>query len=67
MLPLVGYSFDLGPVDGDDHCDRLLGPIPDLSVVPERVFIGVGNMALRFFEDISFSRTNSNGTYRVDL
>ena len=25
-----------------------------------------GNMAQRFFEDISFSRMNSNGTYRYE-
>ena len=29
-------------------------------------YIGVGIKLLRFFEDISFSRTSSNGTYRVD-
>ena len=27
-------------------------------------FIGVGKMLQQFVEDISFSRTNSNGTYR---
>ena len=30
----------------------------------EHRYIGVGIMMLRLFEDISFSRTNSNGTYR---
>ena len=30
-------------------------------------YIRVGNTLRRFFEDISFSRTNSNGTYRVKL
>ena len=30
-------------------------------------YIGVRIMLLVFFEDISFSRTNSNGTYRVNL
>ena len=29
-------------------------------------YIGVGNMLLRFFERISFSRTSSNGTYRYE-
>ena len=27
----------------------------------------VGNKLLRFFKDILFARTNSNGPYRVDL
>ena len=30
-------------------------------------YIRVGNTLHRFFEDTLFSRTNSNGTYRVDL
>ena len=33
----------------------------------ETLYIGVGNMSERFFDDIYFSRTNSNRTCRAYL
>ena len=49
----------LGKVD--DHFDSMIEQFrTELEVISQ----GVGNMLKRFFGDSSFSRMNSNGTYR---
>ena len=37
------------------------------NFVSESSYVGIGNIMLRFFDDISISGSNSSGTYKVEL